>query len=287
MKYFLPVLIALLLIFSCASEKKETKNTVRWICLSKQYNEIISALNLEKNLVAVDLSSVNPRSIQKIPKVGYHRALAIESILAFNPTLVIHDNNIAPETIITQLNTMDVPMVTFKSDGKSLNSTYELIREMGAYFHVPVRANNLVKRMKDSLKKAKEEVILSNPKPKVLVLHYGRAKNHYLMVTEKSPAAEVVKMAGGQLCIPGEKAMKLVSSELIASYNPEVVLITDFGYDRYKNKKGSVDEIPGLESTAAFKNKRIYRINEYELMYFGTNIGTQVTKVTSLIHQSK
>lgn len=286
MKNIASLILVFFLLMACSSEKNETHGPkARWICLSKQYNEILAALDLESNLVAVDLSSVNPKSIQAIPKVGYHRALAIEPILSFKPTLVIHDNNIAPEGVKDQLIELGVPMVAFQSKGTSVSTTYDLIREMGDYFQVKERAASLVAKMKKELLEAKQDVALYHDIPRVLVLHFGRAKNHYLMVTEKSPAAEVVKLAGGKLCIPGDKAMKMVSSEIIASSNPEVVLITDFGYDRFKNNQGSVVELPGLETTSAYKNQRIYRINEYELMYFGTTLGAQVKKVSSLIHQ--
>jgi iron complex transport system substrate-binding protein len=120
--------------------------------------------------------------------------------------------------------------------------------------------------------------------PSVLIIHYGRAKNHYLLVTEKSPAAMLVKMAGGTLSMPGEKNMKLLSSELLAQSNPDVILITDYGYDRLA-KKNELTTLPGILETNAAKNKRIYRINEFDVMYFGVNSAKQIGILQSLIHQ--
>ena len=76
--------------FSNKDEKEA--NTERIVCLAKQYNEIIFALNAQQNLVAVDLSSTYPPAIKELPTVGYHRALSTEGILSMKPSIIIHDN---------------------------------------------------------------------------------------------------------------------------------------------------------------------------------------------------
>ena len=77
----------------------------------------------------------------------------------------------------------------------------------------------------------------------------------------------------------------MASPEIIAQANPDIILVTDYGYDRLG---GSVDEIkalPGVATSNAAKNNRIYRIEENQLMYFGPRTGENIEKVAAIIHQ--
>lgn len=94
----------------------------------------------------------------------------------------------------------------------------------------------------------------------------------------------MVNWAGGIMAIDDEKGMKQLSAEIVAKSNPDVILLTDFGYD----KLGGADKIkdlPGITSTKAFKNNRIYRIEEHDLVYLGPRTGENVLLIQKLIHQ--
>src|SRR5262245_55769736 len=68
----------------------------RIVCLSKHLTEMVFALGEGHNIVACDLSSTYPDSAKLLKTVGYHRALSPESIIAMDPDLVIHSNDIGP-----------------------------------------------------------------------------------------------------------------------------------------------------------------------------------------------
>jgi len=63
----------------------------------KHFTEMVFALGKGHDLVAVGLSSTFPDSAKLLKTVGYHRALSPESIIAMNPELVIHSNDIGPQ----------------------------------------------------------------------------------------------------------------------------------------------------------------------------------------------
>lgn len=78
---------------------------------------------------------------------------------------------------------------------------------------------------------------------------------------------------------------QMTSPEIVAKSNPDVILMTEFGYDRL----GSADQaktLPGVAETNAAKNNHIYRIPEHELMYFGPDTGKNVIKLAHVIHGS-
>ncbi len=276
-------MIALCCLSACSQNKSSENEEKRIVCLAKQYNELIYALHAEKDLVGVDLSSVYPAQINKLPKLGYHRALSAEAILSANPTLIIHDDNIGPDHVVRQLENLKIPMKVFASKANDVASTKALMLEMGKYFHKEQVAQKLAANFEREVNAAKQAAKQYHDKPSVLIIHFGQAKNHYLLVTQKSTAAKMIDWAGGKLSVTGEKGMRVLSAEAIAMANPDVILMTDFGFDRL----GSLEKIktlPGLAETKAAKENKIYRVNEFDLMYLGPRTGKNTIILEKLIH---
>ena len=68
----------------------------------------------------------------------------------------------------------------------------------------------------------------------------------------------MIEIAGG-VNATDTTSFKMLSAESIVKSQPDVILATDFGYDRL----GSPDKLvklPGISLTPAAKNNRIYRI---------------------------
>jgi iron complex transport system substrate-binding protein len=277
-----------LLAYGCgrfANEDKKEEHTERIVCISKQYSEIIFALQAQDNIVAVDVSSTYPEEVKKLPTVGYHRALSAEAILAMKPTLIFQDNNIGPEHVVKQLNDLKIPMKDFGKHTSTIEGTDSLIREMGAYFHKEKQADSLCAKLKSDMQKALENARQYKDSVKVLVIHYGQASNNYLVMTKKSTGGKMVQWAGGTMAVNDEKGMKQISPEIVAKSDPDVILLTDFGYDRLGGNPQKIKELPGVASTKAFKNNRIFRIEEHDLVYLGPRTGENVVLIQKLIHQ--
>lgn len=268
-------------------EKQKANSTERRIvCISKQYSEIIYALGAEEELVAVDVSSTYPEKIKELPTVGYHRALAAEGILAAKPTLILHDNNIGPEHVVRQLENLGIPMKSFESKGNDINSTKALIKEAGDFFHKEKQADSICAILDDEMEHALQNTSSYKDRPSVLVIHFGLASNVYLVMTAKSVAANLIQWAGGRMAVHDEKGMKQLSAEVVAASNPDVILLTDFGYDRL-GSKAKIKELPGVAATNAAKNNRIYRIEEHDLAYLGPRTGRNILMIQKLIHEQQ
>ena len=288
MKKLLALLSLCALVISCGSlgnDDKKSVQTTRIVCISKQINEYIYALGAEQDLVAVDLSSTFPEQIKKLPNVGYHRALSAEGIISMKPTVVIHDGNIAPVAVIEQVKKVGIPLLEMHS-GRGLDSAKILLREVGAYFHKESVADSLIKKMdadmdsvlNDSNKKIKKS------KPRILIIHYGRAANIYLAMTKKSTANEIIEWAGGVNAIDSVGGMARTNAEMIAKSAPDIIIATDFGYDKFGSAE-KFKEMPGVSLTPAAKNNRIYRIEENEIVYFGPRTPGVVKKVAEMVQK--
>jgi iron complex transport system substrate-binding protein len=262
----------------------------RIVVISQTYNEIIWALGAQEHVVGVDFSSTYPPDVKKVQTVGYHRALSAEGILSLQPTAIIHDNNIGPPQVVEQLKSLNIPMKTFTAKNDSIEGTKALIREMGAYFQKAERAEELCRALDTQMAASVERVKQYTDRPRVAVIHFGRASNVYLVVGkggggDGGAASRMIEWAGGEMAIDSNGMQRMASPEIVAQANPDVILVTDYGYDRLGGSLDQIKALPGVATSNAAKNNRIYRIEEHELMYFGPRSGENIEKVAATIHQ--
>jgi iron complex transport system substrate-binding protein len=262
----------------------------RLVVISNLYNEVIWALGAQDTVVGVDLSSTYPPEVKSVTTVGYHRALSAEGILSLKPSEIIHDNNIGPPQVVEQLKGLNIPMKTFEAKNDSIDGTKALIREMGAYFHKPDKAEELCRTLDQQLAASLEAVKKYTDKPRVAVIHFGRASNVYMVVGKRgrgdaAGAGRMVEWAGGEMSIDADGMQRMASPEMVALANPDVILVTDYGYDQAGGTIDAIKALPGVSTSNAAKNNRIYRLEENQLMYFGPRTGANILKVAELIHQ--
>jgi len=199
MKRYLAIATAALPLLGCRFKNEEHgEQQQRIISLSKQYSEILFALGANQDLVAVDLSSTYPPEIKSLPTVGYHRALSPEGIVAVKPTLVLHDNNVGPEHVMRQLEQLKIPMKVFEAKGVDIPSTKALVSEMGGYFRREAQAASLNQKLDADMANALRKANAYSTKPKVLIIHFGRASNIYLTITQASTAGKMIEWRAGR-----------------------------------------------------------------------------------------
>jgi iron complex transport system substrate-binding protein len=287
------LLAALISAVGCSRFNNPANDTKdeRVVVISQTYNEIIWALGAQEHVVGVDFSSTYPPDVKKVQTVGYHRALSAEGILSLHPTAIIHDNNIGPPQVVEQLKGLNIPMKTFDAKNDSVEGTKALIREMGAYFHKEQRAEELCRTLDTQMAASLEAVKKYTDHPRVAVIHFGRASNVYLVVGkgsgtgDGSAASRMIEWAGGAMAIDSQRMQRMESPEIVAQANPDVILVTDYGFDRANGDLEQIKALPGVSTSNAAKNNRIYRIEENQLMYFGPRSGENVEKVAAVIHQ--
>jgi iron complex transport system substrate-binding protein len=262
----------------------------RAVVISQAYTEIIWALGAQDHVVGVDYSSTWPPEVKKVTTVGYHRALSAEGILSLKPTVIITDGNIGPPQVVDQLKQLNVPFKTFSAKNDSIEGAKALIREMGAYFHKEPRAEELCRTLDADMARALDDAKQYSDRPRVAVIHYGRASNIYLLVGasgsgDAGAAGQMVRWAGGEMAIQQAGMQRMTSPEVVAQANPDVVLMTEFGYDRLSGSKDKILELPGVSTSSAAKTGRVYRVEEHDLMYFGPSTGEGLARLVTLIHQ--
>lgn len=272
--------------FSNKQEDSKTKDAMRIVCVSKQLTELLFALGQGDKIVGVDLSSTYPPETKNITTVGYHRMLSAEGIISLKPTVVFYnggtDASIGPEHVIKQLKQVGIPLKEYPGT-PNIDSAKILIRQLAREFNVVERGEELCAKLDADMNKAADKIKSYGTKPRVLVIHYGRASNNYFVMGKKGTQNSMIEWAGG-VNAADTSGFKLLSSEVIATSQPDVILATDFGYDRMGSEEKFV-ELPGLNLTPAAKNHKIYRIEEHDLIYLGPRTGENVLKIMELIHK--
>jgi heme transport system substrate-binding protein len=123
----------------------------------------------------------------------------------------------------------------------------------------------------------------ASPKPRVMFMHMGQVVNNYLALERGTPADQLVRWAGGVNAVDSVGGMMRLTPELIAKAAPDIIIATDVGFDRLGSAEKFAD-MPGVAETPAGRSRRIYRIDETEIMYFGPRTAASLRKIAGWLH---
>jgi len=279
------ILFVIPLLFACNQfgNKNKVTGKDRIVCVSKQLTELMFALHQGDKIVGLDLTSTYPPETKNITRVGYHRHLSAEGIISLDPTIVIHQNDVAPPEVMPQIDKVGIPVKVYPS-AVTLDSTKILIRMLGKDYGEDTAAERMIKKLDVDLAKTDSIVKKYQTKPKVLIIHFGQQRNQYFVMGTRGTADAMLKLAGG-VNAADTSSFRDLSPEVIAREQPDIILATDFGWDRLGGDIEKFKELPGIALTPAAKNGKIYRIEEHDLVYFGSRTGENVLLIAELIHK--
>jgi iron complex transport system substrate-binding protein len=271
-----------LVIASCSTENQ--RSGTRVVCVSKQINEFLYAIGAESVLVARDLTSIYPPQITKLPSVGYHRALSAEGIVSMRPTMLLTDGNLGPEAVVNQVKQVGIPVVIM-TPGGTPDSAQLLMTRLGQQFHHERETDSVIAHWRSDMAAVLADTLkwANQPKPRVLIMHMGQIANNYLALKRGSAGDQVLRWAGGTNAVDSVGGMMRLTPELIAKAAPDIIIATDVGFDRLGNAE-KFAEMPGVAETPAGQSKRIYRVDETEVMYFGPRTAASVRKIAGFLH---
>jgi iron complex transport system substrate-binding protein len=180
---------------------------------------------------------------------------------------------------VDRVRSVGVPIVTM-DPGESLEGSEQLLTRLGTYFGREQQAATALATWKSGMEKtiADAKARAGHAAPKVLMIHFGLIGNSYLGMAPHGPGEQILEWAGGQNAIAGNGNLTRLTPEMIAAAAPDIVIATDYGFDRYGSAE-KFAQMPGINLTPAGRNLRIYRIEETEVMYFGPRTPAAVAKI--------
>ncbi len=283
------VLALPLVTMSCwrfGNQEKDAGRDMRIVCVSKELNEMIFALGKGHDIVAVDLSSTYPDSARLLPNVGYHRMLSAEGIISMKPDVVIHDNDMGPANVLPQLQQAGLNLKEF-SIAPSIDSAKIVLKRLAEFLGVPEKADSLNKKLDADMETASRTLAAISIKdtPTVMVIQFGRAGNSFFVMSGRGGITDkMILLAGARPAHYDAKGARQISAEAVAAANPDIIIATDYGFDKMGGAENFKNGIPGVVLTNAAKNNRIYRFEEHDLVYFGPRTGQNVLKLMKLFY---
>lgn len=282
----MPVILIFMACGRFRNKEADGKKDMRIVCLSKHLTEMVFALGKGHDIVAVDLSSTYPDSAKLLKTVGYHRALSPESIISMNPDLVIHSNDIGPENVLPQITKAGLNIKVF-GGANTIDSAKLLLKELGKFFGEEKKADSIIKKMEEGITRAADTVKAMgiHDSLRVMIIHFGLRNNNYFVMSGRNGVGDkMMRLAGATPALYDGKGSREMSAEAVAMANPDVVIATDFGYDRMGSMDKFITDVPGVSLTNAGKNKRIVRFEEHDLIYFGPRTGENIIKLINLLY---
>ena len=265
-------------------KEMEGKKDLRIVCVSKHLTEMMFALGKGHDIVACDLTSTYPDSAKLLTTVGYHRALNPEGIVSMKPDLVIHSNDIGPANVLPQLKKLGLSIKTFGT-ANTFDSAKLVLHELGHFFGAAEKADSIIAKMDADMLKVMQLKSTIKDTPSLLIIHYGQANNNFFVMSGRNSAGDkMIKSACAKSAVYDAKGARQLSAEAIAAANPDIIIATNFGFDKMGGTIEKFKMVPGVGLTNAAKNNRIYRFEEHDLVYFGPRTGENVLKLMNLIH---
>ena len=231
----------------------------RIISAGSAVTELVLALGAEEQLVGIDVTSRFPQS-EDLPKIGYHRNLSAEGLLALEPTTLIGSDEMGPDNAISQLKSagVDVEIVNTEANVEGL---LKRIDQIAKITHTEDHSQQVKADVNQKIAVLKANQVPKNEAKKVLflLLHEGRPAN--VAGGETSPNA-IIELAGG--INPAAQSLtsyKPLSMESLVEMQPDVILVSGRSYQKMGDADAILKSLPMLAATPAGMNKQIITVN--------------------------
>lgn len=248
--------------------------TDKIVSVGGSITETIAALGSEKQLIGVDLSSVSPHSVNKLPKVGYWLKLSKEGILSLKPDVIIASEYSKPKETLEALKGFGIK--TYLIDDKpTFKSAITKITQIGDLLNKRKEAKKITTKIVKNISEIKKEIKVKNKK--VLFLFY-RGTDKLIAVGKHTHVDELIRQSGSKN-IANFANFRIMSKEAIIKENPDVIIIGDTPHNEFDLNKLKNSS---LRLTNAGKNNAIYNIDMLLVSGFGVRVDEAYKKVSCM-----
>ena len=245
-------------------KSSESPVTQKVVALANGAGEIISAMGFKSILIGRDIASTDV-DLKSVPIVTSGHQVVAEKIIALTPDLVIVDKSTGPQSALDALAVAGIRVVT-TPEAWTLGDMPAKVRAIADAIGVPASGAALNTALNSSLEKLQE-----SPEKSRVVFLYLRGGSSIYLIGGKGSGADSLISAVGALDVGAAtltNPFNAMTSELLASLNPDVLLVMSKGLQSVGGVSGLV-QLPGISQTAAAKNKRVIAVDDSQLLSFG------------------
>ena len=263
------------------------KGKQRIISVGGAITEIIFALNASNDLVAVDTTSNFPESVQKLPNVGYARALSAEGVLALAPTQIIASEDAGPPAVIRQLTSSGIPLAVLPAHHK-FEGVLDRIKQIGELTGTQAQAATLMQSLQQEWTRVRTPIEQRKGKGPKAVFILAHAPNQIMVAGRETAAHAVLEYAGTSNALTaanggnGLSGYKPLTPEAMIAAQPDIILVTDQGL-KASGGIESVLKLPGVEQTPAGRKRRVLSQEAMLMLGFGPRLPSAISQLDSAI----
>lgn len=257
----------LLVAASIACADAARAEEARIVAIGGAVTEILYALGADKEIVAVDTTSLYPpQAMKEKASVGYMRALSAEGVLGVRPSLILAVEGSGPKETMSVLKAANVPMVMVP-DHHSGDGIVEKIQTVAKAVHADGRGKCLAAQVTQNLGELQTlRASIRIPKRVMFVLSLvsGRA-----MVSGRDTAADgIIKMAGAVNAVGDYEGYKQIGDEAVIAAKPDIILaMANAGPNPVT--AGDLFALPAFSGTPAARGKHFVAMDGQYLLGFG------------------
>lgn len=239
----------------------------RILSVGGDITEVLYALQIERQVVAVDTTSqFPPKALKEKKSVGYLRALSAEGILSVGATLMLASERAGPPDVIRVLKASSLPVVLLK-EGRSAADISNKVRFVGRIVGQEIKAEQLASSieakfrqladLRHSIKEQKRAVF-------ALSVQSGR-----ITVGGRHTSADLLFGFAGLVNAAADlTGYKPVGEEGLINMAPDVLIISKPSGPGAPDAS-AVRHMSGVRATAAGKNGNIIEMDALYLLGLG------------------
>lgn len=255
--------------------------TRRIVSVGGGLTEIVFALQAGSDLVGVDTTSLHPASAQKLPSVGYARALSAEGVLALAPTQVIATEDAGPPAVLRQLSASGIAVSVLAANHR-FEGLIERVRHVGDLTGRVTQATALQQALQQEWAQARARITRRAGKPARVLFVLAHTPNQIMVAGTETSAHAMLDYAGASNAIHGFSGYKPLTPEAVIAAQPDIVLLTDQGLQAGGGVEGIL-KLPGLAHTPAGRKRRVIALEAMFLLGFGPRLPAAVAALDAAI----
>ncbi|EOZ98725.1 Heme ABC transporter, cell surface heme and hemoprotein receptor HmuT [Indibacter alkaliphilus LW1] len=264
--------IVFLLLGACTgSQKGGQGDELRIITAGGTITEIIYELGFGDQVVATDITSTYPASMQELPSIGYRNQIKAEGILALGPDLILAEEGYLSDDVVNQLKGTGTEVQFFKKPVKT-EETLELIENLADFLEVREKGESLKKSLVRDLEELSAATAQKIDKKPTVAFVMARGEEMVFVAGEDTFAESIITMAGAESVGKGFKDFIPLTPESLVSMNPDYLLFFESGI-KSMGGVGGLEKIRGIQQTTAYQKNQILSFDGLYLSGFGPRIG--------------
>ncbi|WP_111669280.1 heme/hemin ABC transporter substrate-binding protein [Algoriphagus litoralis] len=242
--------------------------------------EVVNELGFGDQIIATDITSTFPASMQQLPSIGYRNQIKAEGILALGPDLVLIEEGYLSPDVVEQLKAAQVEIHSFPKP-VSVAGAKKLVTDLAAFFEVNEKGEEVNAAIEKDILELNAYLSSQEDRPKAVFV-MARGPETVFIAGDKTFAREMFDMVKIETVATGFDEFAPLTPESLVSMNPEYLVFFESGIQSLGGKEG-LTKIQGIDQTTAFKEDQIVALDGQYLSGFGPRVGKAALELAKAV----